>query len=85
MFVWRMAHNDLQVKRGNIVRMGGDLDTLCPVCSRFNEVPDHLFFKCKEGRHGWQLLNMEGKRILLELVWKLYFFKRFIFSQRKMN
>jgi hypothetical protein len=73
MFVWRMAHNALQVKRGNIVRMGGDLDTLCPVCSRFDEVPDLLFFKCKEGRDGWQPLNMEDKTILLELVWNSIF------------
>jgi hypothetical protein len=49
MFVWRMAHNALQVKR-NIVMRGGDLDTLCPMCSRFDEDPNHLFFKCKEAR-----------------------------------
>jgi hypothetical protein len=49
MFVWRMAHNALQVKR-NIVMREGDLDTLCPMCSRFDEDPNHLFFKCKEAR-----------------------------------
>ncbi|KAJ1283965.1 hypothetical protein BS78_03G168000 [Paspalum vaginatum] len=39
MFVWRMAHNALQVKL-NIARRGVDLDTICPMCSRFDEDPE---------------------------------------------
>jgi hypothetical protein len=60
MFVWRMAHNALQVER-NIARREGGLDTLCPVCSRFDEDPDHLFFQMQGGtarlatvKHGGQ-------------------------------
>jgi hypothetical protein len=39
------------VKR-NIARRGVDLDARCPMCLRFDEDPGHLFFKCKEARHG---------------------------------
>jgi hypothetical protein len=65
LFVWRLAHNSgLQVKL-NIARRGLDLNTPCPICSRFDEDTGHLCFKCKEARHGWQLLNMEDRRIML--------------------
>ena len=34
-FVWQLAHNSLQVKK-NIARRGVKLDTLCPICQRFD-------------------------------------------------
>jgi hypothetical protein len=64
MLVWLMVHDSLQVKM-NIARRGVVLDTRCPVCWRFDEDPGHLFFKCKEGRLCWRLLNMEEIRIEL--------------------
>lgn len=41
--VWRLAYNSLQVKM-NIARRGVSLDTLCPICLRFDEDSGHLFF-----------------------------------------
>ncbi|RCV32624.1 hypothetical protein SETIT_7G017800v2 [Setaria italica] len=64
MFVWHVAHNALQVKL-NIAGREVSLDTLCPMRSRFDEHSGHLFFKCKEAKLGWQLLNMEDKRVML--------------------
>jgi ribonuclease HI len=64
MFVWRVAHNALQVK-SNISRRGVRLETLCPMCSRLDEDLGHLFFKCKEVKRCWQLLDMEDKRVML--------------------
>uniref|UniRef100_A0A0A8ZPW8 Reverse transcriptase zinc-binding domain-containing protein n=1 Tax=Arundo donax TaxID=35708 RepID=A0A0A8ZPW8_ARUDO len=63
-FVWQFAHNSLQVKM-NIARRGVNLDTLCPVCQRFDEDLGHLFFKCKDMRLCWRLLNLEKVRISL--------------------
>ena len=65
MFVWRMAHNALQVKL-NIARRGVDLDTRCPMCLRSDEDSGHLFFKCKAVKLCWRLLNMEDIRIMLK-------------------
>jgi len=66
MFIWRMAHNSLPVKR-NIVRRGIKIDTLCPVCKRFDEDCGHLFFKCKKAKECWQAMNLEHVRAELEL------------------
>jgi ribonuclease HI len=63
-FIWQLAHNSLPVKV-NIAKRGIQLDTLCPVCRRFDEDLGHLFFKCKSMRLCWQLLNLEGMRELL--------------------
>ena len=44
MFIWRMAHNNLHVRR-NLARRGVKLVTLCHVCERFDEDCCHLFFQ----------------------------------------
>jgi len=61
-FVWQLAHNSLQVKK-NIARRGVKLDTLCPICQRFDEDMGHLFLKCKTMRLCWLLLNLEEVRV----------------------
>jgi hypothetical protein len=60
-FVWQFAHNSLPVKR-NIAKRGVKLDTLCPMCQRFDEDIGHLFFKCKQMRLCWLLLNLDEVR-----------------------
>ena len=79
-FVWQLAHNSLQVKK-NIARRGVKLDTLCPICQRFDEDMGHLFLKCKTMRLCWLLLNLEEVRVsflqlrtgrdMLEKIWTL--------------
>jgi hypothetical protein len=49
MFIWRLAHNSLPVKR-NLVRRRVRTDTVCPVCKRLDEDSGHLFFKCKRAK-----------------------------------
>jgi ribonuclease HI len=63
-FVWQLAHNSLQVKQ-NIARRGIKLDTVCPMCHRFDEDAGHLFLKCKNIRLCWLLLNLEEERLSL--------------------
>ncbi|WVZ54075.1 hypothetical protein U9M48_004939 [Paspalum notatum var. saurae] len=64
MFLWRLAHNSHPV-RANIARRGAKIDTLCPMCSRFDEDCGHLFFKCKKVKHVWRSLCLEDIRLLL--------------------
>ncbi|CAL4921257.1 unnamed protein product [Urochloa decumbens] len=64
MFIWRLAHNSLPVRR-NLASRGIDLDTKCPICRRFDEDCGHLFFRCKYARICWRLMNMEGIRTQL--------------------
>jgi hypothetical protein len=61
MFIWRLAHNSLPVRR-NLARRGVKLDTICPVCRRLDEDCGHIFFKCKFAKKCWRLLNMEDIR-----------------------
>jgi hypothetical protein len=35
------------------------LDTICPVCGRYDEDGAHLFFKCKLAVQIWRLLLMD--------------------------
>jgi hypothetical protein len=35
-FLWRLAHNNLAVKR-NLARRGVDSETICPMCYRLDE------------------------------------------------
>ncbi|WVZ72039.1 LOW QUALITY PROTEIN: hypothetical protein U9M48_020558 [Paspalum notatum var. saurae] len=63
-FMWQLVRNSLQVKR-NIARRGVKLETLCPMCQRFDEDSGHLFFKCKGVRRCWLLLNLEEARMEL--------------------
>uniref|UniRef100_A0A0A9CHE7 Reverse transcriptase zinc-binding domain-containing protein n=1 Tax=Arundo donax TaxID=35708 RepID=A0A0A9CHE7_ARUDO len=63
-FIWRLAHNSLPVRK-NIARRGIELDTRCPVCSRFDEDGGHCFLKCKFVRKCWMLLHMEDIRVQL--------------------
>jgi ribonuclease HI len=65
MFIWRLVHNSLPVKR-NLVRRGVKVDMLCPMCKRLDEDCGHLFFKCKYAKLCWRLMNMEALRTLLE-------------------
>lgn len=60
-FIWRVAHNSLAMKM-NIKRRHIDLDTRCPVCMRFDEDGGHCFLKCKQVRHCWMELQLEGIR-----------------------
>jgi len=41
MFIWRLAHNSLPVRR-NVSRRGVELDTKCPVCQRLDEDCGHF-------------------------------------------
>jgi hypothetical protein len=38
------------------------IDTICPVCKRFDEDGGHCFLKCKAVRKCWQELNLENER-----------------------
>ena len=38
---------------------------MCPVCGREEEDGAHLFFKCKLAGNVWQLLSLEGDRVVL--------------------
>ena len=60
MFVWRLVHNSLAVWR-NLARRGMKVDTLCPMCHRFDEDPVHLFFKCKAVKECRRSLNHSHK------------------------
>lgn len=53
MFLWRLTHNSLPVKR-RLCKRGVKSETLCPVCRRFDEDCGHMFFKCKYGRAVWR-------------------------------
>jgi len=66
MFIWRLAHNSLPVRR-NLARRGVQMDTICPVCHRLDEDCGHLFFKCRRARECWQIMSLENIRIELEL------------------
>ena len=66
MFVWRLVHNSLAVRR-NLARRGMKVDTLCPMCHRFDEDPGHLFFKCKAVKECRRSLNLEEYRLTLSL------------------
>ena len=66
MFIWRMAHNSLPVRR-NLARRGVKLDTICPVCQRLDEDCSHIFFKCKRVRACWRDMNLEEVRTELEM------------------
>jgi len=66
MFIWRLAHNSLPVRR-NLARRGVKLDTVCPVCERFDEDCCHLFFKCKGAKACWREMNLEQVRAELML------------------
>jgi len=66
MFIWRMAHNSLPVRR-NLARRGVKLDTICPVCQRLDEDCSHIFFKCKGVRACWRDMNLEEVRTELEM------------------
>ena len=60
-FVWRLVHNSLPVKK-NIQRRLGLIDTLCPVCKRFDEDGGHCFLKCKPMRRCWLELGLSYLR-----------------------
>jgi len=65
MFIWRLAHNNLPVRR-NLQRRGVKLDTICPLCNRLDEDSGHLFFKCKWAKECWRRMNLEQVRLDLE-------------------
>lgn len=58
MFLWRFIPNNLPV-RNNLKRRKFKMETICPMCKRFDEDCGHIFFKCKNAREGWRLLQME--------------------------
>jgi ribonuclease HI len=61
MFMWRLAHNILPVRR-NVARRGVMLDTIYPICKRLDEDCGHIFFKCKYVKQCWRFMNMEDVR-----------------------
>lgn len=63
MFMWRLDHNSLALRR-NLIRRGMKEDPLCPMCCRLDEDPGHLFFKCKHVKECWRGLNMEYRLVL---------------------
>jgi hypothetical protein len=76
-FVWRLAHDSLPL-RMNIKRRGVDLDPICLVCLRSDEVGAHTFLKCKALKHCWRELQMEQIRLKLlecanarEVLWTI--------------
>lgn len=60
-FLWRLAHNSLAL-RMNLKRRRMKVDTKCIVCQRLDEDGAHLFFKCKEAKKLWQVLNLDAVR-----------------------
>jgi hypothetical protein len=66
MFIWRLAHNSLPVRR-NLAQRGVKTDTICPVCHRLDEDSAHLFFKCKKARECWRAMDLEHICAELEL------------------
>ena len=65
MFIWRLAHNSLPVRR-NLARRGVKTETVCPVCYRLDENCGHLFFKCNMAKECWRMMNLEHIRAELE-------------------
>jgi hypothetical protein len=63
-FAWRLAHNNLPMKR-KIQSRGMDINTRCPMCYRLDEDGGHLFFKCKYAKLVWRELMLEDKRVCL--------------------
>jgi hypothetical protein len=57
-FIWRLAHNSHPL-RENLVRRGMKIDTICPVCNRFDEDGGHLFLKCKLAKNIWRELKLD--------------------------
>jgi hypothetical protein len=41
------------------------VDTCCPMCSRFDEDGGHLFLKCKDVKQCWRSLGLEEFRLTL--------------------
>lgn len=64
MFIWRVAHNSLPVRR-NIARRGMKGETICPMCCRLDEDCGNLFFKCQGVKEVWRMLNLESARTIL--------------------
>lgn len=54
MFVWRLVHNSLAVRR-NSAKRGVKEETICPMCNRLDEDCAHLLFKCKAVKECWRL------------------------------
>ena len=63
-FLWRLAHNSHPL-RSNLKRKCMQLDTRCPMCSRFDEDGGHLFLKCKDVKQCWRSLGLEDFRLNL--------------------
>ena len=61
MFMWRLAHDRLAVRR-NLARRGMQVDTCWPMCCRVDEDYKHLFLKCKGAKENWRILNLEEYR-----------------------
>jgi hypothetical protein len=58
MFIWRLAHNSLPVKR-NLAERGVRLGIICPLCHRWDKDCGHLFFKCKKAKQCWRVMDLE--------------------------
>ena len=70
--VWRMTFYPKETRlflslpvRRNIARRCMQLDTICPICKRFDDDCRHIFFKCKHVKQRWWSMNMEAVRIEL--------------------
>ncbi|KAM0928524.1 hypothetical protein ACQ4PT_002531 [Festuca glaucescens] len=63
-FAWRLAHDSLPL-RMNIKRRGIELETICPMCQRSDEVGAHTFLNCKVMKACWRTLELEDIRLSL--------------------
>jgi hypothetical protein len=68
MFIWRLAHNILPVKR-NLARRGVRTDTIYPIYKRLDEDNCHLFFKCKWAKEFSRILEIDNIREVW--IWEL--------------
>jgi ribonuclease HI len=57
-----LAHNSLPLKK-NIEARKIKLDTLCPMCNRFDENAAHTLFHCKAAKAVWCQLQLEYIRV----------------------
>lgn len=69
---WRSSYGNLPVKQNN-ARRGVRLDTLCPMCHKFDEDMGNSFFKgyCAAAGFGWgegRLLSLCSIRDILEKI-----------------
>jgi hypothetical protein len=56
-------------------------ETICPMCNRLDEDCGHLFFKCKQVKECWRIINLEeycklllpcmSRKEMIQKIWTL--------------